>query len=291
MASVTIRHHPKLTVADVIDVFQRHFGDKYEIVPTPRHRLIDFIVKRSAWTGIAVRLKQHRNKTRLVFYGIAPSLWARLVVGLSLFVLGVFQAFNPKGPFFLTMLAGAVLAVSLTGIRFTTGTCKGNCDSVKEKVCDSVKTTWGRLTFVHSRHKPHLREANHEFKIGNKYFCTGCYGTLIGTTIVLILMSAYVLFGLTADLAFLVAIAVPLCLIPITLRYAVFRQMRTPMRLFSNILLPIGAGLMFILCDYTFHSWIVNVSLVLLILMISFVRITASAKENSVPTTLSTVNQ
>ncbi|MFX1535020.1 MAG: hypothetical protein ACFFDI_12415 [Promethearchaeota archaeon] len=217
---------------------------------------------------------------------ISPLIGSIIFTLVTMFVLGVLQAFDPKGPFFLTMLAGAILAVSLTGIRFTTGTCKGNCDSVKEKVCDSVKTTWGRFTFVHSHHQPHLREAGHEFKIGNKYFCTGCYGTLIGTTIVLIFMSAYVLFGLTANLVFLITLAVPICLVPTILRYAIFKQMRTPLRLLSNILLPIGSGLLFILCDYTYHSWIVNVGLVLLILMISFVRITASSKENSAPETL-----
>ncbi|MFX0063549.1 MAG: hypothetical protein ACFFC7_15350 [Candidatus Hermodarchaeota archaeon] len=217
---------------------------------------------------------------------IIPLIGSIAFTLLTVLILGVLQAFSPKGPFFLTMLAGAVLAVSLTGIRVNIGTGYGNCDSVKETVCDSVKTSWGRFTFVHSHHKPHLREAGHEFKIGNKYFCTGCYGTLIGTIIVLSLMSAYVLFGLTADLAFLVSLAIPICLIPIALRYAIFKQMRPPLRLLSNILLPIGSGLLFVLCDYTFHSWIVNVGLVLFILVISLVRITASAKENSTLETL-----
>ncbi|MFX1254788.1 MAG: hypothetical protein ACFFCZ_24465 [Promethearchaeota archaeon] len=205
---------------------------------------------------------------------------------LVMFILGVLQAFDPKGPLFLGILTGSVLAVSFTGIRFKTRTCQGNCDSVRERVCDSVKTTWGRLTFVHSHHKPHLREANHEFKIGHKYFCTGCYGTLIGTTIVLLLMSAYVLFGLTADLAFLVRLAIPICFIPIALRYAVFKQMRTPLRLLSNILFPIGGGLLLVLCDYTFHSWILNVGVVLLIVVIVFVRMNVSAKENKEPVKL-----
>ncbi|MFX0063636.1 MAG: hypothetical protein ACFFC7_15810 [Candidatus Hermodarchaeota archaeon] len=230
-------------------------------------------------TGSSVILSPFLSSIVLSIASVAFTL-------VTVFILGILQAFNPKGPFFLIMLAGTVLAVGLTGISVNTGTCKKNCELVKENVCNSMKTTWGRLTFVHSHHKPHLREAGHEFKIGNKYFCTGCYGTLIGTTIVLILMSAYVLFGLTADLAFLVTLAIPFCLIPITLRYAVFKQMRTPLRLLFNILLPIGAGLLFILCDYTFHSWFVNVGMVLLIVVISVFRVIASAKENSVPETL-----
>jgi hypothetical protein len=85
MASVTISHHPELTAEDVVAIFQKQFGDKYEIIPTPRAPHYDLIVKRSAWTGICVLLKQGRSKTRLVFKGNPPSAWARMVVLLSIF--------------------------------------------------------------------------------------------------------------------------------------------------------------------------------------------------------------
>ena len=89
MATITIGHHPELTGKDVVSIFETHFADKYEIVPTPRQLTSDLIVKRSAWTGVAVHLKQERNKTKLIFYGFAPSLWARVLVVPSFFLLGV----------------------------------------------------------------------------------------------------------------------------------------------------------------------------------------------------------
>ena len=93
MAKVTIGHHPKLTGKDVVSIFETHFADKYEIVPTPRQLTSDLIVKRSAWTGVAVHLKQERNKTKLIFYGCAGSPWARVLALFSIvfsgFLIGV----------------------------------------------------------------------------------------------------------------------------------------------------------------------------------------------------------
>jgi len=85
VASVTIAHHPELTAEDLVAIFQKQFGGKYEIIPTPRQPLFDLIVRRSAWTGIFVHLKQTRDKTKLVFWGNPPSAWARLIVVFSVF--------------------------------------------------------------------------------------------------------------------------------------------------------------------------------------------------------------
>jgi hypothetical protein len=89
MAKITIGHHPELTGKDVISIFEKHFADKCQIVPTPRQPTMDLIVKRSAWTGVPVHLKQERNKTKLIFYGVSPSLWARVLVAPSLLPVGL----------------------------------------------------------------------------------------------------------------------------------------------------------------------------------------------------------
>jgi hypothetical protein len=89
MATITIGHHPELTAKDVVSIFEKHFADKYQIVPTTRQRLTDLTVKRSAWTGVAVHLKQERDKTKLIFYGCAPSLWARALLLFSGILIGV----------------------------------------------------------------------------------------------------------------------------------------------------------------------------------------------------------
>ena len=41
----------------------------------------------------------------------------------------------------------------------------------------------------HSHHPKHLIERGHEFRIGNKYFYTGCYGLLIGTVCAVIIVA------------------------------------------------------------------------------------------------------
>jgi len=88
MAQITIGHHPELSGKDVVSIFEKHFADKYEIIPTPRQPTTDLIVKRSAWTGVAVHLKQEPNKTKLIFYGCAPSPWARGLMLLGFFMIG-----------------------------------------------------------------------------------------------------------------------------------------------------------------------------------------------------------
>ena len=93
MAKITIRHHPELTGKDVVCIFEKHFAGKYEIIPTPRQPTTDLIVKKSRWTGVAVHLKQERNKTKLIFYGCAGSPWARVLALFSIvftgFLIGV----------------------------------------------------------------------------------------------------------------------------------------------------------------------------------------------------------
>ena len=78
MATITIGHHPEVTGNDVVSICEKHLADKYEIIPTPKRRVTDLIVKRGTWTGVAVHLKQERNKTKLIFYGCAGSPWARV---------------------------------------------------------------------------------------------------------------------------------------------------------------------------------------------------------------------
>ena len=84
MTTVTVGHHPELTVEDVKSIFQRHFGDKYEIVSprTPptgslsRAMAGDFLIKKNAWVGVSVLLVQEPDKTILFLDTRTPALWA-----------------------------------------------------------------------------------------------------------------------------------------------------------------------------------------------------------------------
>jgi hypothetical protein len=73
MAEVTVAHHPELTPEGATEVFRTHFAGKYEVCkagPTtwlvtarPRH----FVVKKSVWTRVGVKLQQGKENTTFVF--------------------------------------------------------------------------------------------------------------------------------------------------------------------------------------------------------------------------------
>jgi hypothetical protein len=80
MAIVSIGTRRDLTVDQVWSVFARHFGGKYDVVPSNAHRR-DFIVKKNAWAGVGVRLKQERTGTSFIFTGLIPNMTQQLLFG------------------------------------------------------------------------------------------------------------------------------------------------------------------------------------------------------------------
>ena len=76
MPKLQIRHDPEMTPEQVMQAFQDQFQGKYEVYPT---KLIgvDFVVKKSPWTGVAVRLLQKGDRTLLRFNAITPSTLRR----------------------------------------------------------------------------------------------------------------------------------------------------------------------------------------------------------------------
>jgi len=73
MATITIAHKPELTAERAMEAFERHFAGKYQVYKTRiwnRH----FIVKKSGWTGVGVRVKQEEKGTTLVFSAMMPNL-------------------------------------------------------------------------------------------------------------------------------------------------------------------------------------------------------------------------
>lgn len=80
MPTVRIKHNPGLTAEKVMEIFNKEFTGKYEVYMT-KLLLRDFVIKKSAWTGIAVRVKQKDTFTELVFNGFMPGTAARLFFG------------------------------------------------------------------------------------------------------------------------------------------------------------------------------------------------------------------
>ena len=220
-----------------------------------------------------------KNRTTSII-NIIPLLTSTGFIFSSTFVLGFFQSFNPKGPIFFTIFGAIILSILLSGVRFTfsNSSCQRNCSIESPE----LTTKFWKLTFYHSHHPPELRNQNHEFKIGSKYFCTGCYGILIGTLMSIIIGLAYVYNLLRFFNLNNIILIIPLCFFPIIFKYTVMHNMKNPLRFLSNILLPIGFCLSLIITDYLYHSWITNTIIVLIVVFGAFLREYLSLKENSI---------
>jgi hypothetical protein len=77
MPRAIISHKPELSKEKVYEIFRKHFEGTYEVYET---RLLgaDFVVKKSAWTGVSIRLVQKKDKTMLAYAAFAPSAAVRV---------------------------------------------------------------------------------------------------------------------------------------------------------------------------------------------------------------------
>ncbi len=82
MAKVIIGHRPELTAEIARKVFESHFHDKYDIYKTKMPGY-DFVVKKSAWRGVSVKLNQKRGQTYFLFR-VIPSVMAPFTLFLVL---------------------------------------------------------------------------------------------------------------------------------------------------------------------------------------------------------------
>lgn len=78
MAIVTVPYNPDLTAAQAMEAFTRHFGSRYEVCKANQLKR-DFILKKSSWSGVGVRLKQEPGKTSFVFTALMPNLTLRIL--------------------------------------------------------------------------------------------------------------------------------------------------------------------------------------------------------------------
>lgn len=93
MAKVVVGHHPELTAEDVMKIFQSHFTDKYEIYKTKMPGWA-FVVKKSTWRAVGVKLIQKRNQTTFYLQGMPGSTLVRIfwVLLLLMWLVAVFSS-------------------------------------------------------------------------------------------------------------------------------------------------------------------------------------------------------
>ena len=80
MAIVNIGNQPDLTKEQAREAFARHFEGKYDVIQSNAMRR-DFIVKKSGWSGVGVRLKQDKTGTSFIFTGLIPNVLLQMLFG------------------------------------------------------------------------------------------------------------------------------------------------------------------------------------------------------------------
>ena len=79
MIKVIIRHNPSLTKDMVLELFQRHFGSRYEVYATKLLGM-DLVVKKSGSTGVSLKLVHKADESFFRFGAFAPSLAFRILL-------------------------------------------------------------------------------------------------------------------------------------------------------------------------------------------------------------------
>jgi len=82
---VKVHHKPELTTEQVIQIFRTHFGTKYEIYGRKVSWGV-FIIKRSAWTCVNVRLIHKKDVTYFQLSEDVPSAGLRALILLMVFI-------------------------------------------------------------------------------------------------------------------------------------------------------------------------------------------------------------
>ena len=80
MAVIKIGEMPQLTPERAMEVFAEHFAGRYQVQPTKIRRR-DFVVKKSEWAGVAVRVKQDQTGASFVFTALMPNALLRVLFG------------------------------------------------------------------------------------------------------------------------------------------------------------------------------------------------------------------
>jgi hypothetical protein len=112
MARAIVGHHPELTPDSVMEVFKRHFGGKYEIYKT-RMLGAHFVVRKSGWKAVTIRLMQRRKRTILVYNASPGSAVIRTSIFLVWLVGIVAVIGGPGMPTTIYASAGRYVVVVL----------------------------------------------------------------------------------------------------------------------------------------------------------------------------------
>lgn len=111
MAKVVVGHRPELTAEGAMKVFQSHLAGKYEVYKTKIPGCA-FVVKKSAWRAVGVKLIQKRNQTTFYLEGMPGSILVR-IFWMLLFLMWLAAMFSSGAVGGAGGFVGFVLMVGL----------------------------------------------------------------------------------------------------------------------------------------------------------------------------------
>lgn len=159
------------------------------------------------------------------------------------------------------------------------GTGRGEIDnSQKEMITYPRRASFFRnLRIVHGHHPPCEGLSSHEFRIGDKTFCASCMGLFFGALVALTGTVAYFFNGWQIEQGALFAIGIGILGVLFGLLYIpVFDIKRSYLRLPLNAFFVLGTFFILIGFDALFHSVIMDLLLIGLIVFWLFTRISLS---------------
>jgi len=118
------------------------------------------------------------------------------------------------------------------------------------------------LKLTHGHHPNCEGFSDHEFQVGNKTFCAGCTGLLIGALVSLVTVSAYFLSQAQLDSIAIPLIGFGLITVLVGLLTPIFIAVRSALRLAVNALFILGMSSILVGADTLVHSIQIDVYLI-----------------------------
>lgn len=90
MAKIELKNSTSLSVEELLEKLELEFSQRkgYQTYTTALWGA-DIVIRKSAFVGVSIKLKQKSNKTSIRVTGMIPSAWGRLLSGLwMVFLIG-----------------------------------------------------------------------------------------------------------------------------------------------------------------------------------------------------------
>ena len=203
----------------------------------------------------------HRNFTLLSL--VAVSLIGLILASILLFYTPAAQDFPWRRP--IISLTYALICILGSVAVFLPKTCSRMIRLKKWETApkmlyntsqpDERKTTslFG-FKLTHGHHPNCENFIDHEFQIGNRTFCAGCTGLLIGALISLVTVSAYFLSQVQLDKVAIPLIGFGFITVPVGLLTPILIARRSTTRLAMNALLILGMSSILVGADTLLRS-------------------------------------